>query len=291
MNIFYPKICAHVTLIAFLCLGPASVQHAEAYFFGFEPPALSLEIERDDNINRSFDGDGEKSDTVFKPAVSVERQNQVGELTFTRTALSLEGAVHSRFSGLNHISPVMDAGLRRHMGGPGGSPTARFDLALGYEFFDQDDRFGAFVKPRIELSAMLEERVELSLYYEYDNRFASENTVFDVEGHAVGTSGELALTPDMFIVLGYQFRRGDAVVHQPGDLGVIKGEQLPLDTFKDRFTAVNLGNADTHTIDIGIRYFLNLFTELRAGYTYEEIRADGDEYPSNRFFMAVKHSL
>ncbi len=288
-----------LVLALVLLAGPLSLPNANAYVLDLDPPELTLRIVRDDNISRSPDGEGEKSDMVFIPALSVERQAQVGEHTFTRTSLKLEGAIHERYRKLNRVTPVLGSGLRHHLGDGLADPVLRLDLALGYDFYDQDSRFGAFIEPRIEIRARIEDRVDIALHYAYDNRFASEKKVFDVEGHSIGVTADLEFTEDAFFVLGYEYRRGDVVVHtrnptEPPEAYFqppVRGERLPLYTFKERYTAVHLSDADTHTVTIGLRYYWNLYTELHAGFTYEEIRKDSVDYPSNQFFLAVKHSL
>lgn len=256
-------------------------------------PSLELQITVDDNINRSFDGDGEKQDVLFEPSARLERQHQLADYTFSYIAGELAGAIYGKYNKLNHVAPGVNLGIRQQLGEGPNAPALQAGFGLKYEFHDQDQRFGAEFNPRLSAEIGMGPMVMANVYYEYDNRFASENSVYDRAGHTVGFEGDVAINPQLAIVVGYSYRRGDVLVHQPRtDLGEeIKGKRLPLDTFGDRYDAVKLKDGDTHKVHIGLRYAMTLYTALNIGYTYEEIKADGDKYPSNQFILGVQHLL
>jgi len=256
-------------------------------------PSLELQFTADDNINRSFDGDGEKSDVIIEPSLRVEQQLQLADYTYSYLAGILSGAIHGKYNKLNYVAPGVEAGIRQLLGEGVNAPALQAGLGLKYEFHNQDQRFGAEVNPRLSADFFAGQSVRAGVFYEYDNRFASDKSVYDREGHTVGLDGELAVNEQLAITLGYSYRRGDVLVHQPRtDLGEeIRGRRLPLDTFGDRYDAVKLEDGDTHTFRLGIRYALNLYTALTAGFAYEEIKADGDKYPSNQILLGLTHLL
>lgn len=275
-------------------LAPASVSAQAPLWLGDWYPSLDLQFTADDNINRSFDGDGEKSDVVIEPLLRVERQSQLADYTFSYVAGELAGAIHGKYDKLNRVAPGVDLGLRHMLGEGVEASVLQAGFGLKYEFHDQDARFGAEINPRLAFLASADDNaVRAELYYEYDNRFASENPVYDREGHTLGVEGELAVNEQLSITLDYSYRRGDVLVHQPrSDLGEeIRGKRFPLDTFGDRFDAVNLEDGDTHTVGIGVRYAMTLYTSISAGLAYEEIKADGDKYPSSQFLLGLTHLL
>lgn len=278
-------------LVTLFAATPVSAQ--APLWLGDWYPTLELQVTADDNINRSFDGDGEKSDVIFAPAIRLERQTQLGDDTYSFLAGILSGAVHGKYNKLNHVAPGVDAGIRRQLGEGAGTSALLAGIGLKYEFHDQDDRFGAEVNPRLVFQLGLSPAVRAGFFYEYDNRFASENSVYDRSGHTFGFDGEVAINEQLAVTFGYSYRNGDVLVHQPrADLGEeIKGKRLPLDTFGDRYDAVKLDDGDTHNVQLGLRYAVSMYTSLSAGFAYEEIKADGDKYPSSQFLFGVMHLL
>ena len=270
---------------------PASAQ--APLWLGDWYPAFELQFTADDNVNRSLDGDGEKNDVIFEPALRVERQFLLADQTFSYVAGELAGAIHGRFHRLNHVAPGVDVGIRQQLGDQPDAPALQAGVRLKYEFHEQDPRFGAEINPRLAALVNAGDVARGELYYEYDNRFASENSVYDRDGHTIGLEGELAVNEQLSLTLEYSYRRGDVLVHQPrDDLGVqIKGRRFPVNTFSDRYDAVKIRDGDTHTLGIGVRYAVTLYTSLTAGLAYEEIRADGDKYPSNQLLLGVQHLL
>ncbi len=256
-------------------------------------PSLELQVTLDDNINRSFDGDGEKQDVRFEPSLRLERQHQLADYTFSYIAGEVTGAIYGKYEKLSHVAPGVDIGLRQQLGEGPNAPGLQAGFSLKYEFHQQDARFGAEFNPRVSAQIGLSPMALVQLYYEYDNRFAGENSVYDRDGHTFGVEGEVAVNQQMAIIVGYRYRRGDVLVHQPRtDLGEeIKGKRLPLDTFGDRYDAVKLKDGDTYKAHIGLRYAVTLYTALNIGYAYEEIKADGDTYPSNQLILGINHLL
>ena len=285
------KLLAVCGLITAFCA--ASVSAQAPLWLGDWYPSLELQFTADDNINRSFDGDGEKSDVIIEPSIRLERQFQLADYTFSYLAGEVAGAIHGKYNKLNHVAPGVDIGIRRQLGDGLDASALQAGFGLKYEFHDQDQRFGAEFNPRLSAHLGLGPTVRAELFYEYDNRFASDNSVYDREGHTVGLNGEVAINEQLAITIGYNYRRGDVLVHQPrDDLGEeIRGERLPLDTFKDRFDAVKIEDGDTHTVHLGLRYAVSLYTVVSAGIAYEEIKADGDKYPSNQLILGVTHLL
>ncbi len=276
-----------------VAVGLAGAPDAGAWFLGDWVPEAQISATFDDNVNRSFDGDGEKKDFILEPSIAIELQRELAPSAFLHTKLSLSGALHGKYDGLNRVVPRADVGVRQVLGDEPGASALRGDIGLAYEFYDYDARFGALINPRVEWSRNFDDMVIVALFYEYDNRFASDNSVYDVSGHTLGVDGEIALVEDVSILLGYSFRRGDVVVHEPrSDLGEeIKGKRLPLDTFRDRYDAVNYSDADIHRLSIGLRRYLGIYTSVQASYTYELIDADGEDYPSNQLAVGLVHLL
>lgn len=284
-------ICALGLLLGF---GVAGLANAQApLWLGDWYPSLDVQVSTDDNVNRSFDGDGEKSDLIIEPALRIERQTPLTPGLVGFVAGTVHGAIYGRYNKLNYVAPGIDAGLRQQLGESPSAPALIGGLRLHYEFHNQDPRFGAEIRPRIGFSMDAGGVFLASFYYEYDSRFASDNPVYDKTGHAIGFEGDVFLNEQTAATVGYVYRRGDVIVHQPRqDLGMeIRGERFPIDTFRDRYDAVNISDSDTHTISLGIRHDLSLYTTLRAGLVYEEIRADGDSYPSRQFVFGVSHLL
>ena len=284
-------------IIGAFCLtvaGPRWESGAQApLWLGDWYPAVGLQITADDNVNRSFDGDGEKRDFIFAPTFEVERQTPIGETTFGYLNLAVEGRIHGKYNKLNHVAPGFVTGIRHALGGPEAPSVVVASVGLKYEFHDQDFRFGAEVNPRLEWQFRAGQALRGALYYEYDNRFASENPVYDREGHTFGFDVEASVTADAALLLGYRYRHGDVLVHQPRtDLGEeIRGRRFPLDTFRSRYDAVKIDDEDTHHVSLGLRYILSLYTSVQAGIAYEDIRAAGDSYPSMQFIFGVTHLL
>ncbi len=256
-------------------------------------PSIELETTYDSNMNRSFDGDGEKSDFVIQPTLRLERQDPIADDMFAYYEGILTGKIHAQFNKLNYISPGVGAGVRYHLGPDERSPVLSAGLSLKYEFHQQDMRFGAEANPRLEGRFSLPGQTFLSLFYEYDNRFASENPVFDRDGHTIGFSVETDIHDQIVLVAGYEYRYGDVLVHQPRqDLGEeIRGQRLPLDTFRDRYDAVKFDDETTHYVHIGMNYQLDLYTTLYLGLAYEQIKAEGDRYPSTQILLGLTHLL
>lgn len=247
----------------------------------------------DNNVNRSIDGSGEKSDFIIEPSVRAEQQSPLADLTFGFASVELSGAVHGKYDGLNYLAPGVRAGIRQQLDEGAHAPSITAGLALKYEFHDQDFRFGAEFNPWIEAKAHVGDQFSAALYYEYDNRFASDNPIYDRTGHTLGVDTELAVGEESTILMGYRYRKGDALVHQPRtDLGEeIRGERFPLDTFGSRYDAVKLDDATTHRVHIGLRYAVSLYTSIRLEYAYEQIKGEGDKYPSSQFIIGLTHLL
>jgi hypothetical protein len=279
-------------LRAALCVALPVIVHGQLWT-GDWYPEVAVDLVQDDNINRSFKGDGEKSETLLRASVRAEQQQQLDPYTFTHYAVVLSGVVHAEYNGLNMISPGVDAGVRRQVGEGEDALSLRAGLGLAYQSFNQDFRAGAWVAPRLEARMGLMDNVSGGLRYVYDNRFASDKSVYDIDGHTLGLDAEWTVSERVVLVLGYSYRRGSVIVHEPrDDLGAeIRGERLPNSTFKDRYDAVNLDDADTHTLQLEARYDINMYTSLRAGYIYEEIKGDGEKYPSNQFYLGLTHQL
>jgi hypothetical protein len=256
-------------------------------------PEFDIEMVADDNINRSFDGNGEKSDVVFRPVLRLEQQYPMEGGMIGVLGGELVGAVHGRYNKLNYMAPGVSAGVRRPVGAGEQTPVLSAGLRLKYEFHEQDARYGAEVNPRLEAELPFGAALTGMVFYEYDNRFASENPVYDRDGHTVGFQVDMAVTEQVALVAGYHYRMGDVLVHQPRtDLGEeIRGERLPLDTFKDRYDAVGIKDETTHRASVGMEYAVSIYTSLRAGLAYEEIKADGDKYPSMQFILGFTHLL
>lgn len=256
-------------------------------------PTLEVQVTSDDNINRSFDGDGDRSDVVFEPALRLQQQYPLADRTFAYLGGAVEGAIHGRYNKLNFVAPVISSGIRQVLGEGHNAPIFLAGLSLKYEFHQQDARFGAEANPRLELEFPFEDLLVASLYYEYDNRFESDNPVYDRSGHTFGLDTETVVTDHVSIIAGYSYRRGDVLVHQPrDDLGEeIRGKRYPIDTFTSRYDAVSIDDEDTHQFRIGLRYKLSLFTALNIGFAYEDIRADGESYPSQQMVLGVTHLL
>lgn len=256
-------------------------------------PTIEATLTYDSNINRSFDGDGEKSDFILEPALRFQRQTVLTDTTFAHYSGVIGGALHGKYNKLNYLAPGLDLGLRQLVGRATNPGALIASLAVKYEFHDQDMRFGAEANPRLEARFPLGEQATLGLFYEYDNRFASENPIYDRDGHTVGFTAKVAFNEQTALILGYNYRRGDVLVHQPReDLGIeIRGERLPLDTFKSRYDAVKFKDEETHNVQLGVRHALNLYTAIHAGLAYEEISAKGDSYPSMQFIFSVTHLL
>ncbi len=282
------------TLILIFGLSLAGMAGAQApLWLGDWYPSIDVQVTADNNVNRSFDGDGEKSDLIIEPALRIERQTPMAAGLVGYFAGTVHGEIHGRYNKLNFVAPGVDTGLRQQLGDSPSAPILTGGIRLHYEFHNQDPRFGAEIRPRLGVSVDIGGIFVGDLFYEYDNRFASENPVYDRKGHAVGFEGDVFLTEQTAVTLGYVYRRGDVIVHQPRqDLGMeIRGERFPIDTFRERYDAVNLSDGDTHTISLGVRHDLSLYTTVRVGFVYEEIRADGDSYPSQQFVLGVSHLL
>ena len=256
-------------------------------------PEVDIQVVADDNINRSFDGNGEKSDVVFKPVLRLEQQYPMEGGMVGVLGGELAGALHGRYNKLNHVAPGVSAGVRKLMGEGTEAPVLSAGLRLKYEFHDQDARFGAEVNPRLAVEMPFGAALTGAVFYEYDNRFASENPIYDRDGHTLGFQVDLAVTEQVELVAGYQYRYGDVLVHQPrSDLGEeIRGKRLPLDTFKDRYDAVSFKDETTHRASVGMKYAVSLYTSVGLGLAYEEIKAEGDKYPSMQFILGFTHLL
>lgn len=256
-------------------------------------PSVALDLTVDDNINRSFDGNGEESDLVLEPVLLLEQQFPLADNLFGYTAVELAGAVHADFNGLNRAAPGVEGGIRQPLGEGPRAPVFEAGLGLSYAFYEQDFRSGAEINPHLSLQFNPTERLLAEIGYAYDNRFASDNPVYDVVGHTLSVDAEYVMTEETLVTAGYQYRRGDVLVHQPrNDLGAeIRGRRFPVSTFGSRFDAVNIEDEVTHHLSLGVRYIMSLYTSFHAGLAYEEIRAEGDSYPSLQFTVGVKHLL
>jgi|GEM_PF-1894443 len=258
-------------------------------------PTVGAELVTDDNINRAPDGEGEKSDVIIRPSLRAEMQQEMAMQTFAHMAVYAEGAIHGKYDGLNYMEPGVAVG-GRHMFGEGESAMSLLgELGLGYQFFDQDIRSGAVFDPRVELRIPIEERIELGFSYAYDTKFSSDNPIYDVAGHTLGLRGTVRVSDALGLVMGYQYRQGDTIIHERNAEGVlgeeIRGERLPLDTFKQRYTAVQLEDADTHTFEVGVRYEYDLYTTMNLRFRYEEIEEGSEKYPSTQLLLGVSHAL
>jgi hypothetical protein len=280
-------------IAVWLCAGADRAAAQAPLWLGAWYPSIEAELTFDNNVNRSFDGNGERDDLFFSPLLRVEQQFPMADRTFGYVAGLLYGELYSEYSKLNFGAPGVDLGIRRQWQEDGKGPAFVAGLQMAYEFHNQDFRFGAEAKPRLQLELPAGDAFLATLTYTYDNRFASENPVYDQNGHTIGFTADMAVTEQVGIIIDYMYRRGDVLVHQPrDDLGAeIRGRRFPIDTFKQRYDAVKLKDEDTHTLSLNIRYDLDLYTSLRAGFVYEEIRAGGDTYPSTQLVLGLSYLL
>ncbi len=285
------KILTGVALLSFAA-GTVSAQQAPLWL-GDWYPEIDLEVRYDDNVNRSFDGDGQKSDIVFQPELRIEQQLALGERLFGYAAGTVHGEVYGRYNKLNFIAPGFDVGIRQQVGQQPETGALSAGLAMWYEFHNQDPRFGAIFQPRLSADFEVASALTLSLFYQYDNRFASENSVYDREGHTIGLGLAVPVSDVVTIMMGYDYRNGSVLVHEPlDDLGVeVRGSRLPVDTFRERFEAVRYRDADTHTLALGLQYEVSLYTSVRGGIVYEDIRTSDDSYPSMQLRFGLSHLL
>ena len=275
-----------------LMMVPASPGQAPLWL-GDWYPHLDLELRYDNNINRSFDGRGEKSDLVLQPTAYIERQDQVGDMTYSFLELGAIAALHFDYNKLNYIQPGVEGGVRQLLGQEGDSTALVAGLFLSYILHNQDAQFGAEALPYVRFDFAATPDLLLSVGYQFDARFASNNSVYDRNGHALGFRAELLLTDEIASYVGYRYRRGDSLVHQPrSDAGVeIRGERFPNSIFGDRYDAVKLKDTDAHTFDAGLRYDYDLYTSFRGGLRYELIRDGGDDYPSLQLILGLSYLL
>ncbi len=277
-----------------LAVVAAPALHAQApLWLGDWYPVFDLQITLDNNINRSIDGDGEKRDLVIEPRLSLQHQYPLeNEWVFSLEGY-LAGAIHGKYHKLNHVVPGAIVGMSRFLGDGANAPLFIAQLGVRYEFHDQDARFGAEVNPRLETQFNLGDFLYSSIYYEYDNRFASENEIYDRDGHTIGLHIDVEVTPQYIFQLGYAYRYGDVLVHEPSDGPApnIPGKVFPVDTFTAHYAALKFTNEDRHTLYVGAQYALSLYTTLDLRLVHEEIRANSDKYPSSQILFAVRHIL
>lgn len=280
-----------ICLVAVLLVAPLWSQ--AQLWLGDWYPKVTLDVKYDDNVNRSYDGNGEKGEVMFHASLRAERQVQLDAYTYSHMGAVLSGTLHDKYSGLNLLAPGVDAGLRHQMGDGADAILLLGSVALRGEFYDQDFRIGALFTPRLEARKVFNNNMDAGVYYQYDNRFASDNEVYDIDGHTIGIDAEWTVSDQVVLMAGYSYRYGSSIVHQPlDDLGAeVKGKRFPVSTFGDRYAAVNLSDTDTHHIGVGLRYAVSLYTALHAGYAYEEIKGKGDSYPSSQFSIGLSHLL
>ncbi len=257
-------------------------------------PAVEIELKWDDNINRSIDGDGEKQDVVITPQLSLQTVQPLGDAWSANMKAYMEGAIHGQYRRLNYLAPGAIARVSRPLGLDDQRALVLAQVGLRYEFHEQDFRFGAEVNPRVGVQYRFGERVYSSLYYEYDNRFASENEIYDRTGHTFGLDLDVELAPEYGLEAGYSYRHGDVLVHEPTDTPApnVPNRVFPVDnTFKSRYAALKFEDEETHRFYIGGYYAINLYTSVNLRLAYEDIRANNDSYPSQQILLTVTHLL
>ncbi len=257
-------------------------------------PVADLELMYDDNINRSIDGSGEKGDLVIAPQLSLLMQRPLAHRWAFTGQGYVQGTIHGQYNKLNYLAPGLEAGFSYALGDTPRALLLRAQLGLRYEFHEQDFRFGAEMIPRLSAEFGLGAQLYAALYYEYDNRFASEEEIYDREGHTFGFTVDLELAPEYGVELGYAYRRGDVLVHQPTTTPApnIRGEVFPVDnTFKSRFAALKFEDQDQHHLYVGAYYALSLYTTVNFRVAYEQIDLDDDTVASTQFRLALSHLL
>jgi hypothetical protein len=176
-----------------------------------------LGFEFDDNVNRSaFDHD-EESDFVWRPAASVGRVYQVGDLTRVALSVDAEGAIYHEREGLNAVQLGGTAALI-HKFGLGEVPELRVYGSAGYLNLRDDERDGMLYEAGAELSRAFGERLEGTLFGLYSWRDGNEGVrvlanegrdVWDQRAFEIGARGSFLLTEQLQLGAGYSYRDGD----------------------------------------------------------------------------------
>lgn len=257
-------------------------------------PVAEMGITLDDNINRSIDGDGEKQDVIITPQLSLQMEQPLGSDWFVNLKAYMEGAIHGKYRRLNYLAPGAVGRVSRPLGADGQTALFLAQLGIRYEFHEQDFRFGAEVNPSVAFRYRIGERLFSQLYYEYDNRFASENKIYDRSGHTFGIDLDFELAPEYGLEAGYAYRHGDVLVHEPRDTPApnVPNRVFPVDnTFKSRYAALKFEDEETHRFYVGGFYAISLYTSINLRLAYEDIRANDESYPSQQILLTVTHLL
>ena len=265
-------------IVALAALALAGSVHAEMLV------DTALGLTYDTNVSRAELADDIRPDGALDARGGVLWRMPVGDADAAiELGLGARGAAYDRHPRLSYAAGEAEVAYWHKLGLGLTAPRLRVAARLAREDFREDTRDSSVVDLRAELARRVSERLDLSLGYLRDQRFAQHDdvlvpgisgAVWDVTGHTGYVHGAYALTERWQLDGGYSFRRGDVVSTTHRNLAVFLASDAigPTDAFGPGFFDYRL-RGTTQVGNAAASYALGDRASLNLGYAYAFTRA------------------
>ena len=258
----------------------------------------------EDNINHAINDALTESEQSWTGLASVGRFYHFSGFTRLHISAQLEGKIHHNFSELNQINSGLKLAIRHKFGLGQFQPWIKSSLSSAYIFSRSKIREGYLTHAGIELGKPLHERFDVVFSYRFDNRNSrngnvlgtqklkaagfgfgqpQSSSVFDITGHTIGLQINAAVTEQLFLTLGYNYRDGDIVstsnrtnasVYEEVIEAIVNDDAIPGWAYR--------ADGITHSYSADASYaFLKGDASINLGYQHTEAHADSFTYRNN----------
>lgn len=296
------KLCSFEAYAVFLCL-LVSPLTAEASWI-FEASAIG---ERNDNVTNT--NSSTKSDTIFLASLSGGYYEQIATHTGLSAIVDIESKNHVDYGDLSAFSSRLSLNLNHKFGI--GLQAMRMNAHVSYGLDDVKDnhrdvtRFTAGVSG----SSWVTDRLNIVVGYEYDKAVPvgtftphceyygtyadcyawSYDNPYDTKGNSL-FARVLFLFPDIELMAGYRYRRGDVVAdYAPGAGSQYSYTPLWRDAAFPGLASARY-DAETHSVNLGVSRELVRQLSLNMDYAHHSTLSRMSDYNNNAFRLGVAYA-
>ncbi len=201
--------------IALLCMAAEAEANAEWVEWIAD---AELAYETNSNINNAVFESAEENETIVSPFVSLGRVYQLTDLTRLTFTVDATAGFHREFEKLDYNSFGLSVSARHKLGIGPTVPWIKAAARANRINSRSDLRTGQKYEISLQAGKRINERLDGSVTYTYDNRDSDDSTpiiaglpgnVYDLQGHKVGANVNFLVWDNIMWSLAYAYRRGD----------------------------------------------------------------------------------
>ena len=244
----------------------------------------AIAVTWDSNVSRAQLADDIRADAHLDARGDLAWRLPVGDTDdAVQLALGARGGRFDRHPRLSYAAADAEVAYWRKVGLGLMAPWLRVSARASVEDYREDTRDSRVLVLRAETGRRFSERVDASIGYLYDRRYARHDevlvpgisgAVWDVAGHTGYVWAAYALTDRWQLDGGYSFRRGDVVSSTHRNLPIFLASDAigPTDAFGPDFFDYRL-RGTTQVSNAAASYALGDRASLNVGYAYGFTRA------------------